>query len=554
MMTSKSQTIINRLGMLLVAFFSIFVFSIKPVKVKAATQVQTSPRILLVYDSYNVRENRQTDVETLSRILMSMGQQVTETSTENYHAGQLTKGNYQAVITMINWPEMNFTNDAFTRDRQNFKGKKLHIGLNLTAAEQQAFPGQWVTLNEQAFTLQGEHDYYDEQLNFQKSIQLLKQTSGAEQQVAQLISTSGNHEKFPYGVINGKNAYIPLFDDKGAPLLASIQLIAKWLGIKGSYNPYIAVQGFTPLSPFGVTKKFVKQLNQISNNVIITTTSTTQNTDTKTFKNYLKFLKTMTKDDHAVLYLNVPALNTADSSNDDTLENMLTQEISTFIENKIFPLGISAPSYWNFDKYYQMNALDFGDAVMLYGQTQNQYFHTKTKTSQVFPTNFFALPNSALKNVNWKINGKYTEFTFPMPTTIDYQFPKTEKQVDKMFKEILHDPFPPTDKYLYRFNTGISTQTQNLHGANGVITLNGVPVNNINFEAIENRDNANAKADNTQSSAVTTKNIVDNINDILTVIIVSALIILTIMLFKGRRLYLRMFKSRLKKQKKGNEK
>ena len=102
---------------------------------------------------------------------------------------------------------------------------------------------------------------------------------------------------------------MPFFSSQGATLLSSIQLIAQWLGVHGNYVPYVDVRDFTPLSSFTATKEFIKNLDSFEGNMIITTTSTTQNTDTKTFKNYLKFLREMTRNNRAVVYLNVPALN-----------------------------------------------------------------------------------------------------------------------------------------------------------------------------------------------------------------------------------------------------
>lgn len=532
----------NKLLVVLTVFIGLFAFSSEKTSM-ASTAVQDAPKVLLVYDSCNARENKEKDVDTLVRILMSMGRQVTLVSMNDYQAGQLEKGKYEAVVTMINWPSMDFENAAFEKDRQNFKGKKLHVGSNLTKSEQQGIPGQWVTLNEQSFTLTDSDGLYEEQLSFQNKIQLLLKAQDGETVVSNLVSKTGDQQSYPFGIVKDQNAYIPLFSSEGATLLSSMQLIAKWLGVKDSYTPYVAIENFTPLSSFTVADKFVRELEDLENNVIITTTSTTDNTDTKTFKAYLKFLKIMTNNNHAILYLNVPALNASDSGNNDTLEEMMTQEVSTLIENQIFPLGISAPTYWNFDKYYQMNALDFGDAVLFTGMTNSPHFHTRTNTTQAFKTTFFNVSNDALANVHWNKNGgKYTAFTFPVPTVISYQFPKTVKQNEKLFKEIRNDPFPPTDQYLYRFNTGISTQTQNLRGANGTITLNDVPVDSINFDALQKQ--TNVKTNNTkQSKASTSRNIVDKVNDVLTVIILITLAVLVVLLLKGRKLYLRMFKN-----------
>ena len=423
----------------------------------------------------------------------------------------------------------------------------------MTADEKQNFPGNWQEINQQSFILKGQNNRYEQQVDFQRQIQLLDQVTGNEQALSQLVAANGTNQTYPFGIINGQNAYLPFFSSQGATLLSSIQLIAQWLGVHGNYVPYVDVRDFTPLSSFTATKEFIKNLDSFEGNMIITTTSTTQNTDTKTFKNYLKFLKEMTRDNRAVVYLNVPALNGVDSSNDDTLMNMLTQEISTLIENKIFPLGISAPTYWNFDKYYQLNALNFGDATLLYNQVNNQDYHTQTSTAKAYQTMFFAIPHSALKNIKWNINGRYTDFTFPMPVTVDYHFPNSKAKAEKINREIKALPFAPENQYLYQFNTGISTQTQNLRGENGVISLNETPVSEIDFHQIK-QQTAGIQKNQDQTGHLTTKGIVDKINNVLIVIIVVTLIVLLGMLAIGRKLYLRMFKNRNLKRTKGAKK
>lgn len=543
----------NKLLTLFVILVGLISFNWHSPSVQAATTIQNPSKVLVVYDSLNERNHRQEDVQTLSRMLMSMGQQVTMMSMSDYHAGMISKGHYQAVITMINWPGMKFDNPAFDRDRQQFNGKKLHIGPLMTADEKQNFPGNWQEINQQSFILKGQNNRYEQQVDFQRQIQLLDQVTGNEQALSQLVAANGTNQTYPFGIINGQNAYLPFFSSQGATLLSSIQLIAQWLGVHGSYVPYVDVRDFTPLSSFTATKEFIKNLDSFEGNMIITTTSTTQNTDTKTFKNYLKFLREMTRNNRAVVYLNVPALNGVDSSNDDTLMNMLTQEISTLIENQIFPLGISAPTYWNFDKYYQLNALNFGDATLLYNQVNNQDYHTKTSTAKAYQTMFFAIPHSALKNIKWNINGRYTDFTFPMPVTVDYHFPNSKAKAEKINREIKALPFAPENQYLYQFNTGISTQTQNLRGENGVISLNETPVSEIDFHQIK-QQTAGIQKNQDQTGHLTTKGIVDKINNVLIVIIVVTLIVLLGMLAIGRKLYLRMFKNRNLKRTKGAKK
>jgi len=90
----------------------------------------TTPKVMLVYDSQNVAQHDQTKVAAVQRLLTSFNVRVKTVLAADYHAGSLQ--HYQGVITMINWPQTDLNNAAFSRDRQRFKGIKLHIGPNLT--------------------------------------------------------------------------------------------------------------------------------------------------------------------------------------------------------------------------------------------------------------------------------------------------------------------------------------------------------------------------------------------------------------------------------------
>lgn len=197
-------------------------------------------------------------------------------------------------------------------------------------------------------------------------------------------------------------------------------------------------------------------------------------------------MKQFTNNNRSIVYLNVPSLNSV-GKNDAILFNHMKQEVSTLIENEIFPLGISAPDYWDFDSFYQKSALLFGDSVLLYPFDKQEVYHKIYHIAYIFLLMFYYIDHKDLENIEWNINEKYTEFQFPISVTISYDFPKTKKEGKKIIQEVLDDPFPPTDLYLYRYRTGITTQTQTIIGENGGIELNGVSVNNINFAAMKDR-------------------------------------------------------------------
>lgn len=499
-----------------------------------------APKTLLVYDSLNQAEKQENDVQTIVRMLTALGEQVKVENMKEYKKGELEKGHYRAVITMINWPSMNFSNQTFFKDRAKFKGMKLHIGANLTEDEKKDFDGDFETLYQHEFALYDKNHFYYEQIGFKKQIELFHPNDKV--QVLSYLKAQDDN-RYSYGIKSGKNGYIPFFDNHGASLLATCEWLGKMYDAKKSYNPYIALMDFTPLDSPSLAPYVKEQLDKLENQIILSTRSTTQNTDLKAFKAYIQSLQNFTEDGQVILYLDVPAVNTVDKSNND-LPIILEQEISTMIEHELFPLGISAPTYWNSDKYYQKNALSMGKTVLLYQQTKNQLYHTPNPVSEAYGTTICAFKHDQLDNVQWNINGKYTDYTFPMPVALTYDYPQSKKAARNLVKSIQSDVFPPVNNYFYDVKGGITTPTQFLRSEDGIISLNGVPVTKINFDSQELKDaRANIQADGQTKSAAGSKSkgIMGKLNNILTVVIVITLIVLTIMLIIGRRLYHQMF-------------
>lgn len=540
---------------LFILFLFPFMIGMMSQTVHAETALLSPKKVLLVYDSLR-KDNLEVEqnIHSLERLLSSMQYQVTSESMNEYKAGQIKKEKYDAVITMINWAQMPLINETFIKDRDAYHGKKLHIGPKLTKIEKGNFPNQWDTLYQQGCRIVDSHKYYDEIIGLKKKLEVPIDVSEDASYPAYLDIDrgKGKRDSYPFGLHYKNNAYLPFYSDEGATFLASSELIAEWLGIKKSYNPYIAILGFSPLSNMKIAEKFAEKIKTIENDVILSAASTSTNNDLQTFKVYVSILKEFTEGNKVVVYLNVPALNNVGDTNNQLL-NVMTQEVSAFIEDEIFPLGISAPAYWNFDTFYQNSALNFADATLLYEFDKTPVYHTRTTQALAYPLMFYNIDHKQLENVNWHINGKYTDFTFAMPTTISYNFPTSTKEMNREIKQILNDPFPPTDSYLYHFDTGVSTQTQNIRGKNGVITLNDTPVNNINFNQLKERHDKiekNTKKMKKQASTTVEKTMMNKLNDVLVGVIVFTLIILIILLVIGRQFYLRMFKGSKKSDQK----
>lgn len=509
-------------------------------KVGAAIQYD-APRTLFVYDSLNQADKAEEKVQLLTRLLTSLGQEVKLENMKEYRKGELQKGNYQAVITMENWPSMHFRNEDFEKDRQNFDGLRLHIGSNLTSNEKKTLGVNLQTAYQQEYTLFDKDKRYSEEIGFKKQIDLPIKLSQETKVYSYVKTQDGN--QYPYAIQTGNDGYIPFFDDRGASLLATCEWLGEIYQSKCHYVPYISVLGYSPLSSPNLTPYIKKQFDKLENQIILVTRSTTQNTGLKAFKAYINTLKNYSKDGQIILYLDVPAVNTIDRNNND-LKPMLEQEVSTMIENQLFPLGIGAPTYWNNDRYYQQNALSIGKSVLLYQQNENQLYHTSTSISRAYTTAICAINHSAFDNVDWNINGKYTDYTFPMPVALSYDYPTSKKAARHIVSSVLNDAFPPNNDYMYQIDGGMTTTTQLISNKNGIITLNGIPVTHINFDSRELKDarsNIQANGSTKSASGSKAKGIMGRLDNILTIIIVATLIILTILLIIGRGLYHKMF-------------
>lgn len=78
--------------------------------------------ILLVYDSLNIAENKQNDVDSIQRLLTSFGASVQTVEEDKYISGMMFDQKFDGVITMINWSDKEL-NEQFIQDRSRFSGK-----------------------------------------------------------------------------------------------------------------------------------------------------------------------------------------------------------------------------------------------------------------------------------------------------------------------------------------------------------------------------------------------------------------------------------------------
>ena len=100
-------------------------------------------------------------MDALQRVLTSFGVEVQSVAVSDYVPGELLNDGYDSLISMVNWPEQaGVIASDFLADRVKFKGKQLHIGLNILDDEKQYFSGTWKELSHRQYRLEDEKNAF----------------------------------------------------------------------------------------------------------------------------------------------------------------------------------------------------------------------------------------------------------------------------------------------------------------------------------------------------------------------------------------------------------
>lgn len=148
------------------------------------------------------------------------------------------------------------------------------------------------------------------------------------------------------------------------------------------------------------------------------------------------------------------------------------------IERNIYPVGLTIPSYWNQDEYYQNSALSIANTIILTGSSTDEIiYQKKSNHSLTFQTAFFSLPYSDLAGIEWKKNGKQSDYKFPMSTVLSFPFPDTKKQINQVIHQIKVAPIIFTRLSNNRLE--LQTLTQHIEFKNNRLYLNDKLVNQL---------------------------------------------------------------------------
>ncbi|WP_225534073.1 MULTISPECIES: hypothetical protein [unclassified Enterococcus] len=483
--------------------------------------------ILLVYDSLNIAENKQNDVDSIQRLLTSFGASVQTVEEDKYISGMMFDQKFDGVITMINWSDKEL-NEQFIQDRSRFSGKKLHIGSKVAPDEQQLFTGKWRDLSHRQFTLEDERDRYSQILNYREKTTVLEEAAG--EKIGRLRAQEIDDQAIPFGVLENGHGFLPFFDKKGAVFLKSAELMGSWLEVEQSYNPILTIDGLNPMKDMGVASDFQKALSKVSIPYIVSTTSVNRNNTTKPYNVFTDVLRSF-ESGSGIIFLEMPVVNNVNLNDNHALAQLLEQQISLLIDRSVFPVGFSAHGYWNQDAQYQADGLKISKTIILRENPpiEDQHYRGKTNNSDVFNTAFYNLPFEYLAGISWKKDGVTADYSFPMPVTMSFSFPDSKREIKKIIQDISNSPLQFYKVGQHRFQFDVQTQTQHIEFLNSRRYLNGNLVNSL-----KNIPNTEVTETVFRGQFARFFNVT---NIVLIVFVLSTLAILSILFIFGRRNY-----------------
>lgn len=410
-------------------------------KVTAKTN---SPAVLLVYDSVNAKEDGDQKIQALQRTLTSLNQSTKTLALADYQQGELVKQDYSAVITLINWSQKTSVNNKYQhywQDLAKFSGKKLHIGPDLQTFEKQDFTGQWQQVTHQQYQLLDDHSQAKQLLPFTNESVLLQPTAN-QFTAGELINQAHQERTYPYGVIQDQQAYLPFYQATGLINIVATRLISQWLtATSQDIPPLLTITNVTPMSDFKELRSLIDFLHRQDIPFAVSATSVQTNTELPEFRRYTKVLR-LIENAGGVIYLQVPYVYTSQPDQLPVLRQVMVAQLKALVKEAVYPVGISAPSFWNQDHVYQQAGLSRSKQVLLLPNPTTISYQDYSATNRVFGQTLSTLPVTSLTNIqhNGELNIAKLRFSIPLALTIDA--PKNQLTLRQAKKQVQHLTMP----------------------------------------------------------------------------------------------------------------
>ncbi|MDR6549601.1 hypothetical protein [Paenibacillus qinlingensis] len=510
----------NKISTSLLVFVQLLFFFCLP-KVTSANSVVTAP-VLIVYDSLAIGTPYEGNIEALQRILASFSSQVTITSTDKYEAGTLQK--FSKVITIHNLEDIPHSSEAFDRDMKSYFGDYMHIGYQLPqlVAQEMGLEVQQHANDTLKITM----GQLTEDSIMAKNISYITKFKGTP--YGSSTSDNGN-VSYPFGVIQGRNAYIPYMVKGNVSELATSFVMKDWLHVNTTGQNYVLLNEIYPFSDLDVLNEVADRLYNAGIPFIASVQPVFSNFQFPAMQRYLETLKHLQSRNGSIV-VNAPVVASTISPDIAGLKSQMSAFLDVLAQKEIVPLGISSELYWTYDQHYTDYGLSIFDSGIVY-DNRNIRYHTQRNTSSVFQSAMYTIQG---KDINKYVNASKIRDSLPMNTAFVYPFPIDRKEMEATLDMLLTSWTTFSD--FKNAEHTVRTATNELASHNGHLQINGQVI------ALNNKM-AEVDADHTYVQEVkkSFKTLFSVQNNIFIALILMTLLIFMVFLIIGYRLYRRKF-------------
>ncbi|MTV81804.1 hypothetical protein [Secundilactobacillus folii] len=442
---------------------------------------ETRP-VLLVYDSKNIATHADLEIDCCQRLMTSLGLPVKSIKLADYQKDELTSGRYQGVVTMKNWDQQRLTNSSFERDRKIFKGVKLHVGPELQSDERQQLCCRFKELTHQQLCLHQERS--SQLLSASHQLTVINKHPDNAEKFGWLSGQSDASQTYAYGVKIGRSGFLPSLGDDGLSIEAASQLMgALFKRPTKPHQPLLTITGISPYTNMKRLRTLIKQFSARGYPFALSITSVATNTNLEAFHRYTSTLR-FAEQNGGLIFLSPSSETGTHLLNGDELRAIFQTELASLGADHVFPVGVSAPGYWNQSKYRRDAVLQNASHVLLLpnqpttlgAQTINST--AKVTASQPFKAGVIGLPFSKFETVTHK-----DKLRFNSPTSLLIPMPQNNAEIGTILSRLESAQVPWFDPIRDHLNTALETGSALLGYRSGQYWLNGEPLSDLNLTA-----------------------------------------------------------------------
>ncbi|MBC2248650.1 DUF2334 domain-containing protein [Listeria sp. FSL L7-0123] len=466
--------------------------------------------VVVFYDSLAKGTDNEGNIDSLLRMLNSLGKRVTIYSwEENPDLSQASE-----VIVLQN--KKDGLTDEWAGKLAKSKAKIAYIGANPPTflADKLQLKTKAVTDTSVTFQTEAGLTGKPQLINETNLITSFKGEGFGEMDAAE-------NGKAAYGVRAGNYAYAPIFQADNTSEFALMDLLKSVFDIKTTSNQYALITDVNPFVDFDLLKKTADNFYAKGIPFIVSAGPVFYNQDFQAAKNYAEILRYVQAKNGTIM-MDVPVVTYGDSPPGE-LESIVQKSVHFFAENDVAPVGVTAELYWNFDKVYGVEGFaPFNTGILL--PNQKIIHTTKKNNGSAFEKSPYSVASDFYETMTGKKN-------FPVDIAVTYSFFKNEKELNAAVDELANDNISD-----FRFQDhGVKTSKDTIESSGGSLYINN---QSVTLDGDLKYIKTHAK---TVKQAGSLEGFFGYQNTFFTIVIVLSLGIIGVLFIFGYRLYMKKY-------------